>query len=544
MIGNQSQSATRHKTGRKSKTTSVSPDGSRLVTGGNYELRLWGASTLSEGGALLDRTDRWTTSVAFSPDNESVLTGDLDGTLRVWSFDSGNMVRELPGAHASGIWSAEFSLDGSRILSVGRDEFRIWEVSSGALVGEFNSRGPVGAVAISSDSGEVSSGGMDGSVAFWGTLPDFPQRAEELSDHPLIEVNAYRKVGAAAFSSDDDEVFFAGAYGGFYLWNLDKGSIVLGLPGTFNWNVFSFSLNAWNRFSVFGRARSVYLVNPIDDPWTETTEVYSTQGIVNTLAISPSGTQFASGSSTGEVRIQLMDQESAAPDVLEYLIPPPPGVDPDRWGGVEGLAFDPTRPVLFAGLSDGRVFVLSTNRHDPPVLHPVRLDEGVSAIAVAPDGESIVVGGDWGEIRAFRFGTSDSIALETGGQRQRIYSLAFSGDGSRLASVNSGGFVHFWDTVTYSSIGSPVRAHDGAAFTVGFSNDGQHFVTGGDESVVRLWANFPPGNILQVACRYLPHINGRPDTSTDGLAAEIGIEGLTLPEDCDTYDPPLPPEFR
>ena len=32
--------------------------------------------------------------------------------------------------------------------------------------------------------------------------------------------------------------------------------------------------------------------------------------------------------------------------------------------------------------------------------------------------------------------------------------------------------------------------------------------------------------------------------NTERLGAEIGIEGLTLPEDCDTYDPPLPPEFQ
>jgi len=52
------------------------------------------------------------------------------------------------------------------------------------------------------------------------------------------------------------------------------------------------------------------------------------------------------------------------------------------------------------------------------------------------------------------------------------------------------------------------------------------------------------GNILQIACRYLPRIKGRLDTSIDGLAQELGLTNLTLPEDCDTYVPPLPPEFQ
>ena len=123
-----------------------------------------------------------------------------------------------------------------------------------------------------------------------------------------------------------------------------------------------------------------------------------------------------------------------------------------------------------------------------------------------------------------------------------------SKDGSRLLSVGTNNLIYIWDVRSRSLLGEPLKGHDprfeNRINRAEFSPDSNYILSSGDDGTIRLWGNLPPGNILQVACRYLPHINGRPDTSTEGLAAEIGIEGLTLPDDCDTYDPPLPPEWR
>ena len=84
--------------------------------------------------------------------------------------------------------------------------------------------------------------------------------------------------------------------------------------------------------------------------------------------------------------------------------------------------------------------------------------------------------------------------------------------------------------------------HEGWIRSVSFSPDGSQIVSGSDDGTIRLWSNLPSGNIIQVACHYLPRVDGRPDISTDGLAAEIGITNLTLPEDCDAFDPLLTTE--
>jgi len=56
--------------------------------------------------------------------------------------------------------------------------------------------------------------------------------------------------------------------------------------------------------------------------------------------------------------------------------------------------------------------------------------------------------------------------------------------------------------------------------------------------------DLPRGNLFQIACRKLPYINGKRDLSPAGLGAKIGIDSLPLPADCDTCNPPLPPDMQ
>ena len=93
-------------------------------------------------------------SAVFAPDDKRVLTAD-DKSAQMWDAKSGQLLFTM--SHGDTVYRAEFSPDGSRIITAGGDDtVRIWNAMTGAPIRELTHRGPVAtrwryyAVALSS----------------------------------------------------------------------------------------------------------------------------------------------------------------------------------------------------------------------------------------------------------------------------------------------------------------------------------------------------------------------------------------------------------
>ena len=72
--------------------------------------------------------------MAFSPDGQSVVSGSIDKTVRLWSVESGELMRTMEG-HTDQVNSVAFSPDGQSVVSGSLDKtVRLWSVESGALL--------------------------------------------------------------------------------------------------------------------------------------------------------------------------------------------------------------------------------------------------------------------------------------------------------------------------------------------------------------------------------------------------------------------------
>lgn len=94
-----------------------------------------------------------------------------------------------------------------------------------------------------------------------------------------------------------------------------------------------------------------------------------------------------------------------------------------------------------------------------------------------------------------------------------VYSVAFSPDGSRIASASDDHLVRVWDRVTGKLVGQPLAGLTDSAFSVAYSPDGQRLAAASEQSVL-LWhtdATSGGGTPMQVAATNVKQVIFSPD---------------------------------
>jgi WD40 repeat protein len=149
-----------------------SPDGTRLaVSGGNPgefgEVQIW---NVEKAKLELSKTVSFDTvyGVDWSPDGKYVSFGCTDTTVRVIDSETGEQVL-FQGAHEDWIRDTVFSVDGSRLVSVGRDmSCKLIEVETQRFVDNVTSitpgvlKGGIASIARHPQRDEIVIGGADG----------------------------------------------------------------------------------------------------------------------------------------------------------------------------------------------------------------------------------------------------------------------------------------------------------------------------------------------------------------------------------------------
>lgn len=109
---------------------------------------------------------------------------------------------------------------------------------------------------------------------------------------------------------------------------------------------------------------------------------------------------------------------------------------------------------------------------------------GVGDVAFSPNG-SILATGDYGDIKLWNVDSGQEVHTFTG-HTTLITGLAFSSDGTTLASGDDDGVVKLWD-VTDGRLLRTIKGHTGGWASVAFSPDGHTLASVSNEGQVKLW---------------------------------------------------------
>jgi WD40 repeat protein/uncharacterized caspase-like protein len=559
----------------------LSPDGRLVATGGaDQTAKLWEARTGLEVRTLAVHTAA-VSAVAFSADGRLLATASRDHTARLWDVATGAELRVLKG-HTGPISAVAFSEDG-RWLATGADDrtIRLWDATTGAEVRSFTGHtGRVVSLAFSREGRSLAAGDMDAKVKLWDVASGREVRTLA-HDTGAVQAVAFSPDGASLAVGTHHTVTVWDPSTGRERRKLEKGFLATvtslawspdgkTLATAMQMGVLLWDVATWRELRSI-RGDDTVEAFAVTRDWRVVATLGKRELVVRLWSVStgqPLGTLSGATERAGAVAFGpegrwLAAQSGAAVRVWDLADGRDPGTLKRDRESVAALAFSPDgrwlgkagwgqaielwefsrarflkalatprdehfiRAVTFspdwryaAAASAIRVVKLweaATGRE----LH--RLPGDVQSLAFSPDGTTLATGAmngavtvwdvQWGvELRPIQHGT------------RPIHALAFAPDGRTLVSGSEDGSVKMWEVAT----GREQRAlpgHTSAVRAIVFTADGKWLATGSDDKTIRLWES--GGKLLRTLTGHASLVRGLTLTGDNRWLASGSDDGTT-----------------
>ena len=494
-----------------------SPDGRRLAAGSYQIVTLWNVPSGGLKSTFNGHGDQ-VKAVAVVAATGTVLTGSLDGTIRVWNPE-GKPLGQF-SAHAP-VLALAVSKDGSRLVTAGADHVvRLFDCSNLNAIKDLfafpGHSGPVNDVAlIEEEKGgrRIVSVSADATARVW----TIPEKSGEKPAEPLILTGANGPLKALALTPDGLTVAAGGDDGKVHLWAVADGKAlrVLDAPGS---PILSLAIDPKGDLVLAGSADNAARLIDIKSAAVKFT-LGGHLGPVNSVAFR--GDLIATAGGEGGVKVW---DAATGQGVIAFGHTAP-----------NNQPMQPIQKVIFTG--DGSLITASADRTLKSWSFEGRWSElkplGPHAFRVLsldfnPDGTLLAAGGGEpsrsGEVKLWEVGKGLLVRTLDGLHSDTVFGLRFSPDGALLASGGADKFLK----VTRVADGKEIKSFEGHThhvLAVDWKSDGKQLVSGGGDNVIKLWdvetgeqvRTFQPAGKQVTAVRWVPGKNDVAGASGDKL---------------------------
>lgn len=526
----------------------LSPDGSLIVSGSRFDLRLRDVRSGHPIGEPLKGHSHLVSSVAFSPDGSRIVSGSWDTTLRLWDARSGHSIGQPLKGHSDSVNAVVFSPDGSLIASGSEDgTLRLWDARSGQAVGEplKGSHGPVNSVAFSPDGSLIASGGWGGTIYLWNA------RSRQPISEPLKGILG--SVSSIAFSPNGSSIVASGGDYAVHQWDIGTqrraGKPLRGHGGPISSLAFHPTGQALVSGGWDGTLRQWFL--PSERALGDALKGHS--GQVTHVTVSPDGSRILSGGFDETLRLwkfnpsRIHDSMPATIGYSDSAAVLASNSDGSRivylgedgamllWDGRSGRFIGAPlkgHPVNMAGVrfspdgsrivstGDDKTLRIWDAKSGQAIGKPHKFESSIaSTYAFSADSSRIVFPSSEDTLQILDIRSGLAIAQPILGVGGTISSVAFSPDGSRIVSSSNDGRIRQWDTRSSQPIGEPLRNESGTQFSVSFNQDGSRILSSDLTGTYRLWdarSGLPIGKPMKTKSGHVLGINRATAFSEDG----------------------------
>lgn len=485
--------------GAAMKAVAYSPKGGlAFAAGASGTLISWrpGRATatvgLGAGGSVLE-------TLAVSPDGSTVVAGDDDGLLRVFSVAAGgaiNSVRDPINVSPSRLLSAVFSPDGSAVVvgdaegSVHLYGTRTWQVTA-----TLEQADPVTGLAFGAGGTALVTADTQGDTEVWPV----PLRASYGTGGSVYILDYSRDGKRLAAVS-------GGPQGRVEFWDTADparptriGAVVP--PASFGPVAGVGAVSPDGRLLAMGdQAAKIQLVDisNLERPRYLGAPLRGSQPSIEQMAFTPDGKTLVAGDDSGQLRLWDVADPSR-PRLLASVT--------DTTGEVLGLSVSPDDHLLADAASDNKIRLYDIT--DPA--HPRRLatlsgftNYGYTT-TFSPDSRTLIAGSADQTVRLWDVSHPAQPRPLGGpltGPTGYVYQLDVSPDGHTLAAATTHQEVWLWDITNpaHPVVLDKLTAALDEVFAVAFSPKGTVLAATGSDSTLHFW-DYQPATAAAVVCR-------------------------------------------